>query len=394
MSRITKFTGRDAGASERIAGFIAHLRSHGFALGPAETQIALRALEQVNAADPQEVQSALMAICATSPEDVTRFEALFDAYWRNATRLREKWQPSGNAPPAHTRNSRQELAGESGDRGEIDRPDDDANGGTFENGSDGKLQATTAQNLMKKDMRELVSAQEILQAEQIARRLAGALNDRRSRRRVNARKGSQIDFRRTIRKSLATGGEPVTLCKRRRPQRPLRILALCDVSGSMTVYARVFLAFLAGLIRADDTADAYLFHTRLARITPALRDDDPLRALNRLTLLADGFGGGSKIGATLDQFSKTYARRFVDGRSVVFILSDGYDTDPPETLANALQSLKKRGCKIIWLNPMKGWKGYAPIAAGMAAALPYLDHFAAANTLQNLADLEGDLPWI
>jgi uncharacterized protein with von Willebrand factor type A (vWA) domain len=394
MSRITKFTGRDAGATARIAGFIAHLRAHGFALGPAETQIALRALEQVNAADPQEVQSALMAICATSPEDVARFESLFDAYWRNATRLREKWQPSNTAPPAHTRNSREKLSGESDAQGQIDRPDDGSNGNTVESGSDGKLQATTAQNLMKKDMRELVSSQEILQAEQIARRLAGALNDRRSRRRVNARKGSQIDFRRTIRKSLATGGEPVTLLKRRRPERPRRIIALCDVSGSMTVYARVFLAFLAGLIRADDTADAYLFHTRLARITPALRDDDPLRALNRLTLLADGFGGGSKIGATLDQFTKTYARRFVDGRSVVFILSDGYDTDPPETLANALQNLKKRGCKIIWLNPMKGWKGYAPIAAGMAAALPYLDHFAAANTLQNLADLEGDLPWI
>jgi len=123
------------------------------------------------------------------------------------------------------------------------------------------------------------------------------------------------------------------------------------------------------------------------RITEALRDDDPLRALNRLTLLADGFGGGSKIGSALDQFSRTYARKFVTGRSVVIILSDGYDTDPPELIATALARLKKRGCKVIWLNPLKGWEEYAPVARGMAAALPHLDLFAAANTLDNLASL-------
>ena len=107
-----------------------------------------------------------------------------------------------------------------------------------------------------------------------------------------------------------------------------------------------------------------------------------------MTLLADGFGGGSKIGGALDQFSRTYARKFVTGRSVVIILSDGYDTDPPELLAAALKRLKKRGCKVIWLNPLKGWEAYAPVARGMAAALPHLDLFAAANTLDSLASLE------
>ena len=170
----------------------------------------------------------------------------------------------------------------------------------------------------------------------------------------------------------------------------MRLTVLCDVSGSMTVYARVFLAFVAGLIRADATADAYLFHTRLVRITGALRDDDPLRVLNRLTLLSDGFGGGSKIGSNLDRFARTYARSFVTGRSVVVILSDGYDTDPPERMAAALEKLKKRGCRIVWLNPLAGWKGYEPIARGMAAARPHLDLFAPANTLASLAALEPE----
>jgi uncharacterized protein with von Willebrand factor type A (vWA) domain len=159
----------------------------------------------------------------------------------------------------------------------------------------------------------------------------------------------------------------------------------------MMNYARPFLAFLAGLMRADSASDAYLFHTRLVRITNALRDDDPMRALNRITLLADGFGGGSKIGANLQKFANGYARNFVDGRSVVIILSDGYDSDTPEILGNALAKLKRRGCKIIWLNPLKGWQGYEPVAKGMAAALPHLDAFAAAATLTDLAALERTL---
>jgi len=159
----------------------------------------------------------------------------------------------------------------------------------------------------------------------------------------------------------------------------------------MSVYAQVFLAFLAGLMRADTAADAYLFHTRLVRITEALRDKDAMRAIGRLSLMADGFGGGSKIGQSLMRFADTYAKRFVDGRSVVLILSDGYDTEPPAMIAAALEKLRKRGCKVIWLNPLKGWADYAPIAEGMAAALPYLDTFKAANTLADLAALEHDL---
>jgi uncharacterized protein with von Willebrand factor type A (vWA) domain len=159
----------------------------------------------------------------------------------------------------------------------------------------------------------------------------------------------------------------------------------------MTVYSQIFLAFVAGLLRADTAADAYLFHTRLIRITEALRDNDAMRAIGRMSLMADGLGGGSKIGKSLELFASTYARRFVDGRSVVLILSDGYDTDPPAIMNAALAKLKKRGCKIIWLNPLKGWADYAPIAEGMAAALPHLDLFNAANTLADLAALEREL---
>lgn len=391
MSRITRFAARDTGPAARMAGFMTHLRDNGLRLGVGETETALAALTHVTACDSGEACLALKAVCAGSADEAARFDMLFDSYWRADGRVREKAVPSERKADRKSTNTRDPQGKNAGARGRLHSPDDGPDDATADGDGTGKLIASRVENLMRKDMRQLVSPQDIAAAEATARRLAAAFRDRRSRRRRAARKGDKIHFRRLIRQSLSTGGEPLALPRKARPDRSVKIVALCDVSGSMTIYARVFLAFLSGLIRADESTDAYLFHTRLVRISEALRDTDPMRALNRLSLLAEGFGGGSKIGAALDQFARGPARRFVNGRSVVIILSDGYDTDPPEKMALALARLRKRGCKIIWLNPLKGWKDYAPVSAGMAAALPYLDLFAPATTLADLAALEPEL---
>ena len=392
MSKVTRFTAADPGPAARVAGFFAHLRDHGFRLGVAETQTALRALCSVNPTDPSDARRALKSVCAGCHEDAKQFDALFDAFWMADGRVRHKIVPSTHQnPPQNTRTSRGDDGQSSNQSGTIHAPENSGDQDQSYADGTGKLMATRAQNLMKKDLRELVSVEDIRAAELVAMRLGKALRDKRSRRRKAARRGAQIDLRRTMRNSLSTGGEPMRLARRARPVRPLKIVALCDVSGSMMHYARPFLAFLAGLMRADDASDAYLFHTRLVRITETLRDDDPLRALNRITLLADGFGGGSKIAANLSLFSTGYARKFVSGRSVVIILSDGYDSEGSEMMDQALQRLKRRGCKIIWLNPLKSLKDYAPIAKGIAAVLPHLDDFANAATLDDLAALEQRL---
>ncbi|MEL7116376.1 MAG: VWA domain-containing protein [Pseudomonadota bacterium] len=389
MTRVTRFAARDPGPAARMSGFIAHLRDNGLRLGVAETDLALSALVAGRAVTPETCRQALRPVCTGCREEVERFDALFDGYWLDAGRVKQKVVPraaTGNDAVHSSRDAKGEATGGAGSATAPDGGDGEA-----ESDGEGKLIATEVRNLMRKDLRDVVRPEDIAAAEAVARRLGKALRDRRSRRRIAARKGDRLHFRRIMRASLATGGEPVKLLKRKRPDRTRRIVALCDVSGSMTVYAQVFLAFLAGLMRADPLADAYLFHTRLVRITEALRDKDQMRAIGRMSLMADGFGGGSKIGACLARFADSYAKRFVDGRSVVLILSDGYDTDPPEALAAALQKIARRGARIVWLNPLKGWRDYAPIAGGMAAALPHLDLFSAAGTLDDLAALEPEL---
>ncbi len=385
---VTRFPQRAGGPADRMAGFMAHLRLNGLRVGVEETGKALAALATVQATEVAETRMALKAVLTSSADDFARFDDLFTAYWHNPGRER-----AGQAQTKSGSGAKGVLAldhAQSSGAGTADRPDSDTTGEADQSG-EGRRVGSRVTNLLSVDLRHVIDPADRAEAEAVAARLARAIRDRRSRRLKADHRGARPDLRRILRASLSTGGEPIRLYRRARPERPARLVVLLDVSGSMTVYAPIFLAFVKGLMTADATTDAYLFHTRLVRITDALRDPDALRAVNRLSLLAQGFGGGTRIGGNLAAFNHSYGKRLVSGRSMVVILSDGFDTDPPEVIGQELARLKKRGCRIVWLNPLKGWRDYQPVAAGMAAALPYLDLFAAANTLKSLAALEPEL---
>lgn len=382
--RATRFPER-AGLAGRMAGFVAHLRLNGLSVGPAETEAALTVLTHVDTLDPDAARRALKVLLAGDAEQWRGFDALFDSYWFNAGRIRQ------GTVSAHvrTQSARPTLWTQhlGGDGMEAEGEAEPGNGAGEAEGVDGRLIATDTQNLSKRDLRELMDEASLRAAERAATRLAKAIRDRRSRRLKRAARGT-VDLRRTLR-SMARRGEPFDLPRRRAPPRPMKIVALCDVSGSMTVYARVFLAFLKGLLDADTSAEAFLFHTRLMRVTQALRDHDSLRAATRLSLMAEGFGGGTDIGGALTVLVDQH-RHALTGRTLVLILSDGYCTGSPERLGTALSRLRRKTRRIVWLNPLLGWRDYAPVSAAMTAALPHLDAFLPANTLDALANLEPE----
>ena len=388
MSRI------DASAlTGRVAGFVAHLRLNDFALGPAESAAALALLGDIDGCDPREVRLALKSLLAGRKEEWERFDDLFEAYWLGRGRVRRRpaallaesrsptppgpWRSHLAPPPA----GRAEQARPPGAHG----PDDDEARGT------GRFVASRRSTLARTDLRHLADPAELAEAERLAARLARAMRHRISRRYRNAHRAPRLDLRRTVRRNLGRGGEPVDLVRRRRRDRPVRIVVLLDVSGSMEQYSRFFLQFVKGLVGSWAESDAYVFHTRLVRVTEALRDHDPVRAMSRLALLAQGFGGGTRIAESLAAFNERYAKMALNSRSVVMILSDGYDTGDASAMSREMQRLRRRARRIVWLNPLLGWRGYEPVARAMAAALPFVDCFASAHTLEALAAVEGEL---
>ena len=222
----------------------------------------------------------------------------------------------------------------------------------------------------------------------LAERLARRMRARLVRRWRARRAGPRLDLRRTIHHSVAHGGTPIDLVWRRRKLRPLRLVLLLDASGSMELYTAFFARFLHAAVDAFREAEAFVFHTRLVHVSSALRERDVKRAVDRLALMAQGIGGGTRIGESLADFNRWHATRVINSRTAVVIVSDGYDTGEPERLGAEMQRLARRARRIVWLNPLLGWRDYEPTARGMQAALPYIDLFAPAHNLESLAALE------
>jgi uncharacterized protein with von Willebrand factor type A (vWA) domain len=248
--------------------------------------------------------------------------------------------------------------------------------------------ASRAERLARTDFRHIADPEALAAAHAAAGRLAAVLRARLTRRYRMRASGRRLDLRRTIHRSIARGGTPLDLAWRRRKPRPLKLVLLLDASGSMSLYTAMFTRFIHGVMHSFRAAEAFLFHTRLVHISGAMGDRDPQRAIDRLSLLAEGVGGGTRIGECLAQFTRWHARRALTSRTVLVIVSDGYDTGAPGTLGAAVAALHRRCRRIVWLNPMLGWDGYAPVARGMAEALPHIDLFAPAHTLESLRQLE------
>jgi uncharacterized protein with von Willebrand factor type A (vWA) domain len=207
---------------------------------------------------------------------------------------------------------------------------------------------------------------------------------RRSRRARRARRGERIDLRRTIRAGIATGGDPVRLAQRRRRERPRRLVLLCDISGSMAPYARAYLQFLESAAGGGAQAEAFVFATRLTRLTRALRGRNPEAAIQRAAATAPDWSGGTRIGDALRAFNDGWGRRGMARGAVVVILSDGWEHGDPALVGREMERLGRLAHRIVWVNPRSSARGFAPLAGGMAAALPHCDVLLSGHSLAAL----------
>jgi uncharacterized protein len=374
----------------QLAGFVRNLRDNGFAVGLAETRDALSILASPAAARPALLGAALRALFCATHADWQRFDEIFQAFWQGRS-MRRMQQLSGT--PNERRKPQRQLAASSPPQGHPGTPDhvERRDGPEGDNPADGRGRrggASRAEALAGTDLRHITDPDDVAAAHELAQRLARAMRARLVRRERPRPHGRRLDLRRTIHRSISHGGTPIDLVWRRRKAKPLRLVILLDASGSMSLYTAFFVRFIHGVVEAFQEAEAFVFHTRLAHVSESLRDRDVSRAIDRLSLIAQGIGGGTRIGESLATFNRWHAKRVINSRTAVMILSDGYDTGEPEQLANEMRRLRRRCRRIVWLNPLIGWRDYAPEARGMQAALPYVDLFASAHNLASLAALE------
>ncbi len=376
--------------SSKLAAFLKTLRDNGFAVGLHEGRDAASLMATGYAAKPGLLRSAFKHLFSARKSDWEKFDGLFDAFWLGR-RVRSRSVVMGSAKAANSpslkslRDDKSAPAGSEGGTDQIpsteDAPEHRAGEGRMEG-------ASRVDNFQDIDFRRMADPEQIEEAHAVAARLAKTMRTRLTRRDLARRRGYRLDLRRTIHSNISHGGVPISLVKRRRKPKPLRLVVLLDASGSMSMYTGVFLRFIHGVLDEFREAEAFLFHTRLAYVSDAMKEKDSVRALDRLSMMAQGAGGGTKIGESLQTFNRWHAARVIHSRTCVMIVSDGYETGDAALLGREMAALAKRCRRIVWLNPMLAWDGYAPEAAGIKAALAHVDLYAPANTLQSLTALE------
>ncbi len=210
---------------------------------------------------------------------------------------------------------------------------------------------------------------------------------RRTRRKKKGRHGEHVDMRRTLRSSLRTGGDPIKLARRHRRIKPRRLVMLCDISGSMEPYARAYLQFLMCAAGAGPDAEAFVFATRLTRLTRALAGRNPERAIQRAAAAAPDWSSGTRIGDALKTFNDIHGRRGMARGAVVVILSDGWERGDPAVVGREMERLARLAHRIVWVNPRVSADEFSPQAGGMLAALPHCDALVSGHTLKALGEV-------
>ena len=377
--------GHGPGSAARESSLIAHLgrfcgelRRRDVPLSLGDEIDAARALQLIDIADIDEVHTALRVALRIGPRHATLFNLLFNRMWRRAGR------PGGATPPPPPPDAKdppgfEVRTGISPLAAPPQAPEHER----------GDTPGYSPDAVLRRKAFDQCTDEDLIAMHRLLERLIARLATRRSRRLVPSAKRGVVDLRRSLRRTLATGGEPVTLQRRARAIDLPHLVLLCDTSGSMDAHSRFLLTFMLSLRRIARNSEAFAFNTRLTRLTPWLTPGNVLGTLERLASQVDDWSGGTRIGACLMEFVDRWAHTVIRSDTVVIILSDGLDRGDTETLHEAMLHIRRRARRVIWLNPLMGDPRYRPEAKGMKAALEYIDHLVPAH---DLASLEALLP--
>lgn len=358
------------------------LRLMGLDVGSSEMIEAARALQWIEMGRKMDLYHALRAVLVRRHEDYPLFDQAFRAFWRrgsdaNTQRLEMIADP--RLMPKPLRLPQRALAAGAGEA----RPRDE------ENVSVHSLQSYSQNEILRRKDFGSFTWEEVQAAKRLMQQMQWRVGERHTRRRRPINSGEYLDLRRVVRDNLRHGGEFLSLAWKRRKTKPRPLVILCDISGSMEQYTRMILHFIHTISSGFgfDRVEAFLFSTRLTRITRPLAFKDVDDAMDAVEAQVEDWSGGTRIGEAMHKFNFTWARRVLGRGAVVMIISDGWDRGDAELLAKEMERLQKSAHRLIWLNPLIGSEGYQPLTQGLVAALPYVDDFLSVRNLNSLEEL-------
>lgn len=357
----------------RIAvGFAHALRSEGMTVPASRVLTFVQALGRLGVDSRAGVYWGGRATLVSGPEDRATYDRVFAAYW-----LRQV------APAAHTVVTPVTIG--------VDEPPDEPGADPAQPGADARVAVrySPAELLRQRDFAQLSDA-EWAESERLIARMRVHSDPRRARRlRPVRRRTGHLDLRRTVRLSMRAGGEPLSLSWRSSSSRPRNLLLLIDVSGSMDSYAKALLRFAHAAMRARGRLRVSVFAlgTRLTPLTRELSNGDPDAALEAAAGSVPDWSGGTRLGTCLREFNDRWGARGMARGAVTVVFSDGWDRGDPAVIGTQMARLHRLARRVIWVNPLKATPGYAPLARGMAAALPWVDDFIAGHSIAALEEL-------
>ncbi len=381
-------------------GFGRALRAAGLQVDLAAAVDFAKALTLVELSSRTEVRAAGAALFVRRRDERPTYDRVFDRWWRRRARLQQTEARPGEPEPAGAQDEEAgpgttpPLAGDERVTTETvpaGTPLPSGDDQTDETPLDRVVIAPDAYSrgevLRRREFDRMTPA-ELRDAERLVDLLTPRLERRRTRRYELHHHGTRLAPRAMFRSNLGTGGELYDWEWRRPTTRPRPLVVLCDISGSMERHSRLLLRFIQALAAASDVrTESFVFGTRLTRVTRLLRDRDRDRALARVADSVTDWAGGTRIGDSFREFNLRWARRTLRSTGVVIVVSDGWDRGDPRLVAVETARLRRSCHRLIWLNPLAGTPGYRPLAAGMAAAYPFVDDFLAAGTVASLERL-------